>query len=193
MKKLYAIILGAAICATGVSCGGGGGAKNEYLGNLPRLYQQFNQAEADMKAGIEGKGMEELTKAFTTMQAKEEQLKVDVTAELAKLVGKEVPVTYSDALTSSGEQFYEATAVMGKYNSHAHLPGLDITTMAGADARAGIYFCLADKEGIPIAGSRWGFSLSDSISYYIDIKDDPAGYAKMASVRFVTKEEYDNL
>jgi outer membrane murein-binding lipoprotein Lpp len=196
MKKLYFIILGAALCATSVSCGGGGASKNDYLGNLPGLYSKFSQAEADLKASVEGKKMEEIVEAYTTLQAKEEQLKADVTAELAKLIGREIPVTYSEALVASGGQFYEATAVVVKYNKHDDSPGLDVTITAGADAdpQALIWFCLADKDGAPIAGSGWGFSLSNSpISYHIDIKDDPAAYAKMASVHFVTKEEKDNI
>jgi hypothetical protein len=191
---------------------GGGGAKNEYLGNLPGLYEKFSNEEANVKASLKDeKDMSKLTKAFEEMTAKEKQLEADVAAEVAKIAGREIPVTYSDALTSSGGQYFNAKAVTaenkrGGLNLVVSLTAKDAFTSTEAQAKEWVCYYLADKDGAPIEGTRWGtaplynktaaaFGAGDQIDKldrYLDIKKNPAGYAKLASVRFVTREEYDN-
>jgi hypothetical protein len=207
------------------SCGGGSGGgklkKNDYLGNIPALYAEFNaQKEAAEKkleeqsnklmAGGE-KNYDRVQKMFDEAGAAEkalkEKLNADVAAELAKVVGKEVPVTYSAALSP----YYVATVKMAEYRGE---PRLAITLTAIEDFTVPsmkaydymVYYRLVGKDGaeltkpastiiaIPLAREEKSFKagdvLTDAYTAFVGTTPDRAEFA---GVEFITNEEYNNL
>jgi len=99
--------------------------KGGLLGNLPALYEKYaaemasleKKTEAESEKLIAGgeKNYGKIQKLFDEQQAKEkekkEKFKADVKAELAKIAGKEVPVSFSEKLKSSDMLFYNLTEV----------------------------------------------------------------------------------
>ncbi|MDR1671769.1 MAG: hypothetical protein LBR57_04555, partial [Alistipes sp.] len=140
MKKLILLAAGAMLLA---GCGGGGAGggklkKNDYLGSLPSLYANYNAEKAAAEKELEQKGNKMMEGAgesdYAKVQklfddaaeaekARKEKFKADVAAELTKVVGKEVPVTYGAALTP----FFVATVKIAELRGE---PRLSITLTA---------------------------------------------------------------
>ncbi len=206
-----------ALGAMMVSCGGGGGAKNEYLGNLPGLYEKYNKVEADLKTSIEGKNLEQITKLYADVKVKEDQLKADVAAEMEKLDGMELPVSYSPELQKSFGLFYQAKAGITNNRNNPFLSltltaknDLTVPKMSREETNFYVYYHFIDKNGASIEKSKWSLCpfefgkpersvikgdelYSSKTARDIEVDDYPASYSGLAGVQFITKAEYDKL
>jgi len=129
-RKVYYIYALVCIFAY-TSCGDGGGTaksnlnKNEYLGNLPAIYDNYILTKAAMEKKLEEeierlvaggeKNESKIDKLFNQGTIKEKELKekfdADVKAEIATLTGKEIPVTFSEKLKNSEKFYYNVTNV----------------------------------------------------------------------------------
>ncbi len=217
MKKFQLTTALCALCLMFTSCGGGG-SKNDYLGSLPGLYEKYNKAETEMQASVEGElDMAKLTKVFAELKAREDKLKAAVAAELETLVGKAIPVSYSDALVASGKIFYDAAATVNSNRGSACLSMAlsakdDYTVPAYGryDKQYMVYYHFIDRDGASIEGSKWSFTpvafdkaglafpkgtelWSDETARTFDVDEYPEAYAAFAGVQFITAEEYDAL
>jgi hypothetical protein len=110
-------------CGGGSGSGSGGGKikKNEFLGNLPALYDGYNSEKAAMEAKLETesnklmaggeKNYDKVQKLFDDQSLREEELEekliADMQAELSKLAGKAIPVVFSQKLRDSGTLFFD--------------------------------------------------------------------------------------
>ncbi len=217
MKRICLLIGIFAVGAMMFSCGGGGGAKNDYLGNLPGLYAKYNKVEADAKASVEGKNLEQITKLYEDVKAKEDQLKADVAAEMEKIAGREVPVSYSPELQKSFDLFYQAKASITNNRNNPFLSltltaknDLAVPTQSRFEPKFPVWFHFIDKDGASVERSKWSFSVFEfnkpeksfikgdqiyvnEIMRDFDVEDYPESYAGFAGVQFITKAEYDNL
>lgn len=221
MKNVILLVASIAVGAVMITCSGGGGSKNSYLGNLPGLYEKFDKAEAGLKASIEGKGMDAIVKAYADMKIKEDQLKADVAAEMEKLAGTELPVSYSPELQKSSELWYDAK---GSLENGKGKPYLKLVLTAKNDhtipsvplaeaKKSWICYHFVDKNGASIEGTKWSVTLvefpawgamlpeksfaRDEVVYdkssYMDVEKNPAAWVDFAGVQFVTIAEYDAL
>lgn len=230
MKRAFYHLAVALVCgAMIVSCGGGNGGsklkKNAYLGNLPALYDGYNiqnealEKEAEKKAeGLkEGnpKDIEKAMKLFGEMMAKQETIKTEfeekVKAELEKVAGKEIPVSYSAALTP----WFTASATVVDYSDDPYL-SLTVTTKEAMTVPAmkgydySVYFRLLGKDGTTLESGKGSaapvkfetreqtFTAGQVVSedykaMGFNLDDYAASRVDFAGVEFITKEEYNAI
>jgi hypothetical protein len=152
MNYLKILTVAAAVAAM-ASCGGGSGAgkkiaSNDILGDLPNIvYQKHltdSTLDADEQAAGEKLGTPEndsdykkAMKIIEEFKAKKQEAKekyeADLQTELAKAAGREIPVTYSAALQSSGMYFYNAAA-----------------KLAGGEGKIAVAFTLSAKQDFTV-------------------------------------------
>jgi hypothetical protein len=226
MKKLILLAAGAMFLA---GCGGGGAGgvklkKNDYLGDLPSLYANYNAQKAAAEKELEQKSnkmMEgasesdyaKIQKLFDDAaeveKARKEKFKTDVTDELARVVGKDVPVTYSAALTP----FFVATVKIAELRGEPRLSitltakeNFTVPSMKGYDYK--VHFKLTGNDGATLASSGStilpiqlaresksfgaGDVLVDNYTAYGFNLHNP-DRATFTGVEFITEEEYNNL
>jgi len=131
MKKklqtiIFAIICGVIIYGCGSESGGSGKIKkNEYLGSLPAIYNEYEtslieaeaklnkKAEELMKGGEKNYAkLEEMSKEYEVAQKTiKDKFRTNLKAEIEKLVGKEIPVLYNDTLKNSDELYYNVQSI----------------------------------------------------------------------------------
>ena len=231
MRKQLNIISTVIICGTIlVSCGGGGGGstskvkKNQYLGSLPALYADYNAKKELHEAKIEEQGnklmaggeknadkiMKLMKEDETTTKAMKEKLKADVSAEIAKMAGNEVPVSYSKALQNSNELFYQvapAKLVANKDDVSIAIllsskNDLEVPRMKGYDYST--YFRLIASDGSTIIKSVLlpvkldtkpiSFTAGEQLlenNFPVYMSNKPELYANFAGIEFITKDEYN--
>ncbi|MDR2970143.1 MAG: hypothetical protein LBV32_11165 [Tannerellaceae bacterium] len=217
-----------------MSCGGSGGGgsklgKNDYLGNLPAVYDGYNMevAALEEKTNNEGeklmsggeKNYDKIQAVYDEQKVKEKELKeqfnTDVKAELSNIVGKEVPVTFSEGLKNSGKFYYDATVKIGELRDE---PRLSVTLSAKDDFTVPsmqsydytVYLRLVGKDGvvlensttvimpIPLAREAKSFGKGDVlIADYAALDFNLSRYAadrvNFAGVEFISTEEYNAI
>ena len=230
MKKQFNMFIFALVCGTILTgCGGSGGnsgvKKNQYLGSLPAIYTDYNAEkevhEAKMKeqgqklmAGGEknaNKIMKLMIEEKETDKARREKLETAVSAEVAKIAGKEIPVSYSKALLDSDELFYQVSPAKLVGNKEdiaiaivlSAKSDLEVPRMKGYDY--GTYFRLIASDGSTIVQSvllpvkldtkALSFSTGEQLlenNFSLYMKNKPEIYVNFAGVEFITKDEYNN-
>ncbi len=235
MKKMRFIVSALACGLILTGCGGSGSSgesggkirKNDYLGNLPALYANYNAEKAATEKKIEEQGNKlmaggeknagKLQKLFDDQKAKEKELKTkfdaEVKAELEKVIGKDIPVAFSEQLKSSDKFFFDVPVVKiaeqrGEPRLSISLTAKDnftVPSMKGYDYS--VYFRLAGKDGAPLERSASvilpvtldraalpyvkGETLIDSyVAYGFNLGNYP-DRATLTAVEFISKEEYD--
>ena len=240
-KKISTVMLAVVVAALMfTACGrdsGGGGVtkvkKNDFLGALPGLYVNFYEAEQNAEKNFEetmkklgamsanpnqNKIIKESEKFQEEEKARREKFKADLKAELAKVVGNEIPHSISDALQNSEELFY--TVASAKLVDWVGSPGIGFSFSAknsfkvpsfGGDF---IYLRFIQSDGSTIGKTvmnLWGpvSSFAESRSFEQGqhlTADSPDGtkvhfgdfregavWANFAGVEFITAEEYNNI
>ncbi len=236
MRKNLLLIAATVMCAAVLSnCGGsgsggeGGGKvrKNDFLGNLPALYTNYNAEKTGMEKKIEQeseklmaggeKNYDKVQKLFDDQKIKEKALKekfqADVKAEMEKVVGKDIPVTFSEELKNSDKFFFDVPVVKvaeqkGEPRLAISLTAKDnftVPSMKGSDYS--VYFRLVGKDGAPLERSASvilpvkldraalpymkGETMIDSyVAYGFNLGKYP-DRATLTAVEFISKEEYD--
>lgn len=208
-------------CGNGSGSGGSKLKKNEYLGSLPGICVDYEAKKATFEEKWQKKGekVTDQTKAMKLMaeyekeeKAMKEQFNADYKSELGKIVGKEIPVTFSEALQSSGEDFYNVAPVKvvdegGKPAATISLSAknnFDVPKMKGYDY--GTYFRFVTKDGetilasvlLPVKLEYQAFSVSANQhlldnNYPLSVSNKSELWANFAGIEFITKEEYDLL
>lgn len=225
MKRIF-YLLATSIMFAG--CGGNGGSKlpsNDFLGKIPALYDGFRTSSEALEKETTEKGekmiaggnesnFDKVQKMFDDAQAKINEMKTQfeasLAAETAKLVDKQIPVTYSAAL---GSPFYDVTSV--KIIDVKGEPRLELTVTtreALTVPRMGaydytVYYALKNVNGL-IPGSG---SVIIPVELKLEEVSFPAGaeltkaqhnvqFGKHAvalttftGIEFLTKEEYEKL
>ena len=210
------------------SCGGGGETsglkKNQYLGSLPAIYANYNAEKKAHEAKIEEQGMKlmaggekntnKIMKLMKedeeTSKAMKEKMKTDVSAEIAKIAGKEIPVSYSKELTDSGELFYHVSPVKLIDNNGGLAIAIilsaksdfEVPRMKGHDYST--YFRLIATDGSTIIKSVLlpvkldtkvlSFAAGEQLQenkFSIHISNKPELYADFAGIEFISKDEYN--
>lgn len=233
MTKLICICTIA--CATLVACGGGPGGsglkKNDYLGTLPALYadqaagleaieQKANAQAEKLMAGGEGnhdKIQPLYDKATEQMEQLKTQLRSDVEAQIAKLDGGRIPVTFSEALRSSGMDFYEISGmkITGERNGSSIVPSIVFDIIAKNDFTVpgmqsydwSVYYRLTKADGvvdrstsvllpIPLERSSRSFTagtqLLSGARIPLNFSSNAAELADFTGIEFISKSEYNN-
>ncbi len=219
-----------AIIAMMVSCSGSSGSsgvkKNEYLGALPAIYAGYNAEKAAHEAKMEeqgtklmaggekntGKIMKLMKEDEEKAKAMKEKMQADAKAEIAKIAGKEVPVSYSQALVDSENLFYNVAAPKlidndGKLAIAFSLSvkqDFTVPKYKGLDYAA--YFRLIASDGSTIIKSvilpvktdikELTFTAKEPLTDYnfpVGISGIPEKYADFAGVEFITKDEYNAI
>jgi len=108
---------------------GGGSSKSAVLGSIPAIYKDFNAKMVALEEkGKTAKDMDALVKLRAEGNALVKKADEALLAELKKIEGKEVPVSFSKALTDGGNLFYNVGQV--KFNpgegSSIKSPGLEV-------------------------------------------------------------------
>lgn len=232
MKLSPTSLLILSVCICGLlftNCGGGGSGsslkKNEYLGNLPAIYDGYALKSAAMEKKIEEetqklmaggeKNFAKAEKMFDEYRAKEKELKekfkADVQAETAKLVGKEVPVNYSEGLKNSGKHFYNISDI--KLIDEKGDPKISFIVTAKDDFSVPsmksydymIYYRLTSKDGalvqststlipVPLAREEQSFKKDFQLNQFavgFNLSRHAADLATFSGLEFISKDEYD--
>ena len=220
MKKTFKTIGTVLICGLLMTaCGGGVGSskksglsKNEFLGNLPALYADWKLYEDDMDAqaaklkdemhtesGMK-KAMAWKEKAEKEFAEKQTVYKEDLKAEWAKIDGKEVPFTLSDAFSQTNMQVNRV-----KFNAEKQQIVAEIVAKADGkgDSMSFAYYRVLAKDGSVISNGH-GFYLGKSgaikagESLFHDntpgtgnhsISKNPEKYADFAKIEFIAQSE----
>lgn len=210
------------------ACGGDGESKsglpaNDLIGNLPALYADYNLFKDDLKTE-ETKAKEKLMadgydiKKATALEAKWDKerdeksaaLEEDVKAEWAKLDGKDVPFSTSEA-------FNKLNMKVNSVKFSAEKRGVVIDLVAKNDVVINIYnmgeywavcFKTLAKDGSVIYANNEGYVidpsevngfggktfkagqvLDDDLSVPLHVSREPEKYVNFASIEFITKAE----
>ena len=221
-KKLLFIVSALVYGLVLVSCGGNSVPKNEYLGTLPSIYAAYqadkeaykNKVQEEAMSLLAG-GKQNVAKIKTLADEEKQKLKEmkeqfdkDVRTETKNLAGREIPISYSESLKSSDEQFYSiAPVVLAKSDKG------DLAMQIKIIAKNDIEF----PKGLHFAYFRFvaadGSTLDPASIYLIDrnandrsfaanvlikeasydmsiIQNEPALWANFAGIEFCTKEEF---
>jgi len=214
-----------AIILTG--CGGGGSSgkgrlkNNTFLGSLPAIYADFitakkaDEAKIDKlhKTGDIKKIMKEVAKIEKEAEAREAKFEADKKAEMAKITGKDIPFTCSEAFKN-----LNCEVVFVKFSDHAE-PGIIASIVAkddfvvsykekNVDDYEYIWYRVLAKDGSTIEKDNfflfnlmWGNSKSfakgqtlkfdgkDSQGYWV-ISQKPEKWVDFASIEFITRDEF---
>ena len=221
MKKKLLLIISALVCGFMLANCGSSVSKNEYLGALPSIYASY-QAEKEAyeekvkkeAIGLLNGGEKNISKLKALKEEEknklkemEEQLNKDLRAETRNLAGREIPVSYSESLKDSDEQFYTVAPVILTENDKGALT-MPIKIIAKNDIEfpKGLHFVhfrfvAADGSTLDPASvylidrdarDRF-FAVNDLIretSYDMSvIQREPASWANFVGIEFCTKEE----
>ena len=209
------------------SCGGNGGGsklkKNEFLGTLPSLYEAYNTQKADAEARLETesnklmaggeKNYEKVQKMFDEAAEKQKtrdaEFKQAVAAELATLVGRQVPVAFSTSL----EPWFDASAKIGDVRGEPRLmvtvtakSDMTIPSMRGYDYN--IYLRMKGADGATLENSKTalipvtllnraqtitaGQVLLDAHNALgFNLNSNTADAVGFSGIEFITKQEYE--
>jgi hypothetical protein len=204
-------------------CGGGSGLKdNELLGALPRIYADYklaDKADDEKMDKLVEKGdfvgaMKEEAKQKKEGKERREKYQADLKAELAKIAGKDVPFTVSEAFKQLKAEVTSVKFGEGSYGSvTAVVPivakeDFKIDKENKGEDYSSIYYKVLAKDGSAIGkGSIYlsigwlpkftqGQSLQsdgkDPMAYF-NISGNPEKWVDFASIEFVTKSEFDGL
>ena len=236
MRKIKFLVSALACGLILTSCGGGGGSssggasggsklkKNQYVGSLPAIHADYAAEKKAHEAKMEKQGMQlmaggeknkdKLTKLMRedeeTTKTMKEKFQAAVKAEMAKVAGKEVAVSYSKALLDSDELFYtvapakltddKGTLAIAFSFSVKH--DLEVPRLKGHDYAT--YFRLIASDGSTIVKSvlltvkleNKAFTLSAGEhlldnSFPLSFSSKPEQYVDFAGVEFITKAEYN--
>lgn len=193
-------------CGGGSSSGGGKVKQNEFIGKLPAIYAAYEGAKDEVKAKVEklmaDEKIGEAVKVQQEFDDKEDerdaQFKADLVAEIATLVGRDIPVSYSDALKNSGELFYtveSAKLTESQYPKQMRQsPGIALKFTAANGKQLGgmahVRAVAADGSWIGSGASyRFDESGETNISHIGGIVYNPADWANFAGIRFCTVDE----
>jgi len=218
MKNVLKTIGTVLICGMLMTaCGGGsskksGLSKNESLGNLPALYADWKLYEDDMDAqaaklrenmhtesGMK-KAMEWKDKAEKEYKEREAVYKENLKAEWAKIDGKEVPFTLSDAFSQTNMKINWV-----KFNAEKQQVEAEIVAKADGkfDSMSFAYYRVLAKDGSVISEGN-GFYLGKSgavkagESLFYDntngtgnhsISKNPEKYVDFAKIEFIAQSE----
>ena len=227
MKRRCYIIVSALLCGmVFAGCGGGnsGVKKNQYLGSLPAIYADYNAKKEAHEAKMEKEGnnlisggeknMDKIMKLMKedeeTTKNMKDKLKSDVSAEITKIAGTEIPVSYSKALLDSDELFYDVFPVKlvdNKGNIAITIVlsakyDFEVPRMKGYDYSA--YFRLIAADGSTISKSTLlpvklenktlliaaGQQLLEN-NFLLYISNQPERYANFSGIEFISKDEYN--
>lgn len=172
------------------------------------------QSQKLMAGGEKNYG--KLETLFDEYQAKKKEAKAkfeaDSKAELDKIVGKEIPVSFSEQLKNSDMLFFEASDV--KMAADGKTPRIALKVLAKDSFTIPpmksydymIYYRHLGENGTPIAGAasviipveqnrqpvtfEKGFLISDSF-LLVNVGRNPAEWAGFSGVEFISKEEYN--
>ena len=231
MKRRLNIVVTAVVCGFVLaSCGGGssksGLKENKYLGKLPAIYADYDAKKSAHEAKMEEQGnklmaggekntsklMKLVKEDEEATKAMKEQLTADLSAEMAKITGNEIPVSYSKALLDSDELFYTVSPVKllekDKTIAFAILlsakQAFDVPRMKGYDYAAYFRFVTSDGSTItqsvllPVKLENKAFSIAAGEqllenNFPVYLSNKPELYADFAGIEFISKEEYELL
>ena len=214
------------ICAVVVFAGCGGGSsdggskvkKNEFLGSLPSIYANFYAAEKADEEKMEklaakgdvNKILKEAEKLEKEEKARNKKLKTDVSAEIAKIVGKEIPFSFSKALQDSKELYYSiAPTKLVEHNgdlavafSISSKNSFEVARMGGYDYTVYFRFIAADGStitksvlfAVPLQSKPLSVKEGELLlenNHPLNIAGKPETWANFAGIEFITKAEYD--
>ena len=232
MKKL--LLLASALCCGAVltHCGNGGGASsvdvktNEYLGDLPKIYAKHAAKIDEAKAEIDAVGKEmkasnkidfnklqEMNKEYeANKKTWKEELKAEVEPESQKVLGREVPFSYSDSLKNAdGELFYEVQNAKITRDSHGkfHLTfefkaakAFAVPRFKKTNFKAYFRFVDKDKKMLPNScgvmfpvGAEKEYAAGEAIGtadYPLNLESMP-NRADFAGVEFISDAQHSNV
>lgn len=113
MKKIILLTMVAAAILTSCGNGGGNSKNNQYLGAIPAICADYKATKEALKE--KGKTLttpKEFTKWEEDKKANEEKAIEALRIEAAKIENKPLPISYSKALTESGNLFFTAESVV---------------------------------------------------------------------------------
>ena len=224
-KIVFALICGMMLAG----CGGGGGKsglkKNQYLGSLPAIYASYHAEKEVYEAKVREQGeklmaggeknaakiMKLMMEEKETKKAMKEKMKATVSAEIAKIAGKEIPVSFSKALLNSDELFYNVSPIklVGNNEDLSILISLsakndfEVPRMKGYDYCTYFRFITSGGSAIttsvllPVKLEYKPFSIAAGEqlmenNYSLSVGAKPELYADFAGIEFITKAEYDS-
>ena len=224
MKNRFKISIFALVCGViFTGCGGGGGdksglKKNDYLGSFPAIYADNEMAKKALKerenklteTGDRNKIMKEVAKIEKEDKAREEKFEADKKVEMAKITGKEIPFTCSEAFDQLNCKIASV-----KFNDRTII-GIDASIVAKNDFVMNyknkgdyewIHYRVVAKDGSTIAeysffiglGLDWGKTKSftqgqslrsegGDVKAYWDLSQNPEKWADFAGIEFITAD-----
>ena len=234
-KKISTVMLAVVVAALMfTACGrdsGGGGVtkvtKNDFLGALPGLYVNFYEAEQNAEKNFEetmkklganssnpnqNKIIKESEKFQEEEKARMEKFKADLKAELAKVVGNEIPHSFSDALQNSGGLYFNvAPTKLVEHNGDPAISfsisakdSFEVPRLKGYDYTIYFRFFAADGSSItksvilavPASHLAQSFEQDQLLwedNHIVNLVRNREAWVNFAGIEFITKEEYDNI
>jgi hypothetical protein len=209
------------------ACGGGGSKSglpsNEHLGNIPALYADFDLYEADLDAQAEEikKGMTTESAVKKAMEWQEEKnreskekkaaMEEAVKSEWAKIAGKDVPFSTSEAFNQLNMQVNSVKfgADVGKLVIDLVAKNEAVINLNNLGDYTPLHYRVLAQDGtvIPFNGQAYVFDpteigtgsktfaagqslkLSGDLEGYLHARSDPAKFANFASIEFITQAE----
>lgn len=228
MKNKFTFFIYALICGIVFSnCGGNSSnsnlKKNQYLGSLPSIYADYNAEKKAYEEKVEKEGeklmaggeknsdkfMKLMKEEQEATKAMKEKFEASVKAEVQKLQGTEVPVSYSENLKNSNEQFYTISGVKlidenGKLMMTFIISVKDdfeVPTYKGGDYSAYYRFYATDGSTLqksvfmPIKTDTKPLSFTAGqvlleTKSQISMSNNPEPFTEFAGVEFISKDEY---
>lgn len=231
-NKLQLIALPLLCCIILASCGGDGNSKNSggslkknpYLGSLPAIYADYNAEKEAYEKKIEEQGSKLLAggeknkdKIMKLMKEEEEKtkamkekLEATLKAEIQRLNGTELPISYSEQLKQSDEQFYTISGVkLVDNNGKLYMAyvisakdKMEVPRYAGTGYSAYYRYRAADGSTIqksvflPIQADTKPQIFDAGQQLYegqvpISMSNRPRRFANFDGVEFISKEEYN--
>ena len=234
MKSNFSsIILGLACVVIMAGCGGGSGSgvkvkKNQYLGELPVIYADYNAKREAHKAKVEeqekklmksgkadfGKIMKLKAEDKEKSEALKEKFKTDLTNEMSKVIGNDIPVTVSEGLTASDKVFYDVSAkIIEKYGTAfiaVYFKAKNETVIPRRNtSNYDISWLLVTSDGSPITTYcgymnlfNWsskditiaaGEQFKEEQVSFSEISHKPEKFSDFAGIKIMTKGECDEM
>jgi len=223
---ISAVICGFAFAGCG-SGGNGGGAgsstnnlkKNEFLGSLPSIYANYQaseKADEEKMEKLAAKGdmnkiLKEVEKLEKNEKEKKAKFKEDLSAEIAKIIGKEIPVSFCKELQNSGGLFYEIAPLKliessgdpAVVISVSAKNSFEVPRMGGYDYT--VYFKIIASDGstieksvllpVQFSNKAQSFTAGQLLleqKYSLYAGKNPEKWVNFAGIMFITKTEYEN-
>ena len=223
-RIVFVLVCGMMLTSCGGDSGKSGLKKNPYLGSLPAIYAGYNAEKKAHEAKVEEQGqklmaggeknadkiMKLMMEEQETAKAMKEKMKTAVSAEIAKIAGKEIPVSYSKALLDSDELFYNVAPLKLVGNkeelvlviSLSAKSDFEVPRMKGYDYSTYFRFITSDGSTItksvllPVKLDYKPFSIAAGESllennFPLHLNNQPELYVDFAGIEFITKAEYD--